>query len=128
MDTTNLKKAGVGALAATGLLHLILAPEYLGEKAYVGVLFILGGLTCLGLAAWLWKRAEDTAGWVLAALTSAGMALGFILSRTVGLPGFHDPEWELSGVVSVLLEGGVVYAAYRLLRDRLPQGRLSVSG
>ena len=41
-------------------------------------------------------------------LVSAGMAAGFILSRTVGLPGFHEAEWELSGVVSVLLEIGVV--------------------
>jgi hypothetical protein len=36
------------------------------------------------------------------------MATGFILSRTVSLPGFHEEEWELSGVISVLLEIGVV--------------------
>ena len=39
------------------------------------------------------------------------MAAGFVLSRTVGLPGFHESEWELSGLLSLLLEGGFVAAA-----------------
>jgi hypothetical protein len=39
------------------------------------------------------------------------MGLGFVLSRTVGLPGFKEAEWELSGIVSLLLEGGVLVAA-----------------
>ncbi|HWK28723.1 MAG TPA: hypothetical protein VNS09_19320 [Solirubrobacter sp.] len=96
-------------LAATGALHLILAPEYLGEKAYVGVLFILGGLGSLAVAARLWTR-HDRVTWALGALIATGMAVGFILSRTVGLPGFHESEWELSGIVSVLLEAGFIGA------------------
>ena len=41
---------------------------------------------------------------------AADMAVGFILSRSVGLPGFHESDWELSGVVSVLLEAGFIGA------------------
>ena len=39
------------------------------------------------------------------------MAAGLLLSRTVGLPGFHESEWEPSAVLSLLLEGGFVAAA-----------------
>jgi hypothetical protein len=45
------------------------------------------------------------------------MALGFVLSRTAGLPGFHESEWELSGLLSLLLEAGVVVAAVAALRS-----------
>jgi len=97
-------------LALTGIIHLVLAPEYLGEQAYIGGLFIAGGLSTIALAAWLWTRSQPVA-WLGAALVCAGMAVGFILSRTVGLPGFHEEEWELSGIVSVLLEVGVIRLA-----------------
>ncbi len=100
-----LRRIAAGLLAATGALHLVLAPEYLGEKAYIGVLFILGGATALAVAARLWQAADPRA-WALGALTAAGMAAGFILSRSTGLPGFHPTDWELSGVFSVLLELG----------------------
>jgi hypothetical protein len=38
------------------------------------------------------------------------MAAGFILSCSIGLPGFHESDWELSGIVSVLLEAGFIGA------------------
>jgi len=48
------------------------------------------------------------------------MGVGFVLSRTVGLPGFHEGEWEMSGVISVLLETLFVgAAAVATLRPRL---------
>jgi hypothetical protein len=94
-------------LAVTGALHLVLAPEYLSEKAYIGALFILGGVTALAIAARLWT-AHDIRAWTLGGLIAAGMASGFILSRTIGLPGFHESDWELSGLVSVALELGFI--------------------
>ena len=30
---------------------------------------------------------------------------------TVGLPAFHEEEWEVSGTISLLLEGGFLLAA-----------------
>lgn len=128
MDKTTLQKAGVLSLAGTGVLHLALAPEYLSEQAYLGVLFILGGIGCLGLAAWIRRRAGDAAAWALAALAAAGMALGFILSRTTGLPGFHEAEWEASGLISLLLEATVIAAAIGAMRSQLPRARVSTSG
>ena len=112
-----VRRAGAALLAATGAIHLVLAPEYLGEQAYIGVGFILGGIAALLVATRLWReRGRDQAAWTLGALLSAGMAVGFVLSRTVGLPGFHESEWELSGIVSVLLEIGFVGCAATALR------------
>lgn len=110
MDASAMRKTAAVALGLTGLLHLILAPEYLSEQAYIGVLFIGGGLSSMAIAAWLWAR-DDSRAWVLGSLVAAGMAVGFILSRTTGLPGFHESEWELSGIISVLLELSVVILA-----------------
>lgn len=100
-------RAAAVALALTGVIHLVLAPEYMAEAAYIGVLFIAGGLSSLALAVWLWVR-ENPVAWLGAVAVSAGMAVGFILSRTIGLPGFHESEWEISGIVTVLLELGVI--------------------
>lgn len=115
-----LRRWAAAAMGATGLLHLILAPEYMGEQAYVGALFVLGGITAIAIAIRLWV-AEDARAWALGALVAAGMAVGFVLSRTVGLPGFHESEWELSGIISLLLEGGFLglFAASRRAPARL---------
>ena len=110
MVRTQIRRLAAALLTAIGVLHLVLAPEYLEEKAYIGVLFILGGLTSLAVAARLWIRTTTAWAWVMGALLAAGMAVGFILSRSIDLPGFHESEWELSGVVSVLLEAGFVGA------------------
>ena len=117
MQATNLRRAVAGALAATGVLHLVLAPEYLSEEAYIGALFITGGLTSIGLAVVNWLR-EDARALAAGAAIAAGMAVGFVLSRTTGLPGFHESEWEASGLLSLLLEGSVVAGAWQLLRGQ----------
>jgi hypothetical protein len=120
MKIETTRQMGAAALAATGLLHLVLAPEYFGEQPYVGVLFLLGAVACGLIALRLW-RANDTAAWTLGSLVAAGMAAGFILSRTTGLPGFHEGEWELSGLVSLLLEGGFIGLALTAVRPALGQ-------
>jgi hypothetical protein len=107
--TPTIRRAGAALLAATGALHLALVPEYLGEKAYVGVLFILGGLTAIATAVALWRRPDPLA-WTVGALVCAGMGAGFVLSRTTGLPGFHPHDWEASGVLSLLIEGAFLTA------------------
>jgi hypothetical protein len=115
MTDTRVRRLGAGLLAATGALHLVLAPEYLQEQAYIGVLFILGGLTALVVAARLW-RAEDRLAWGAGAVIAAGMAAGFVLSRTLGLPGFHESDWELSGLVSLAVELGFLATLARQAR------------
>jgi peptidoglycan/LPS O-acetylase OafA/YrhL len=110
MDRLTTRKAAAIAAAGIAAIHLALAPEYLEEATYVGVLFILGGLAAGLVAIRLW-RVDDALAWVAGALIAAGMAVGFVLSRTLGLPGFHESEWELSGLLSLLLEAAFLVAA-----------------
>lgn len=86
------------------VVHFALAGEYLEEAPYVGVLFIAGAVGAIYVAIRLWTS-RDVVAWGLGALIAAGMFVGFILSRTVGLPSFHEAEWEPSGIVSLTLEG-----------------------
>jgi drug/metabolite transporter (DMT)-like permease len=123
--TSTTRKLSAAALAAVGVLHLVLSPEYLSEETYIGVLFIAGGLLLCALAVALW-RADNVPSWFLGALTMAGMGIGFVLSRTTGLPGFHESEWELSGIVALVLEGGFVAAAVAALRPGRPTDLASV--
>jgi uncharacterized membrane protein YciS (DUF1049 family) len=97
-------------MGGTALIHAVLASEYLQEQTYIGVLFIAGAIAGAMVAVRLWMR-DDLAAWALGAVIAAGMGVGFILSRTVGLPGFHESEWELSGLLSVLLEAAFFGAA-----------------
>lgn len=115
MDRTKMRKVAAAAIAAIGAIHLVLAPEYFGEQAYVGILFLCGAGASAVIAGRLWI-ADHTPAWIAGAAVSLGMGVGFILSRTVGLPGFHESEWELSGVVSLLLEAGFLGLAFAGIR------------
>lgn len=109
-DRTMLRATRVcGAVLAflIALVHLVEAPAYLEEEAYVGVLFIVGGLVMLGAAGAILGMTGSWAriGWSLGALVAAGMFVGGVLSRTTGLPGgFSETGWEVSLVVSLVLE------------------------
>jgi hypothetical protein len=106
---TRIRHFAAVAAAIVGVIHLVLAPEQLKAEAYVGVLFIVGGLAALYVAVRLWM-ASDSFAWTLGAIVSACMFVGFILSRTTGLPGFKEPDWELSGIVSLIVEATFVAA------------------
>jgi len=126
MLSTTPSKIAAAALAAVGLIHIALAPEYLGEAAYIGALFIVGGLAAVAAAGVLWRR-DQPAAWALGTVIAAGMAVGFVLSRTVGLPGFHESEWELSGLVSLALEAGFLALAIDWARRTLPARRAGLT-
>ena len=115
MDTAMTRKVAATAAAGIAAIHLVLAPEYLSEELYVGLLFIAGGLASAFVAVKLWY-ADHTPAWALGTLIAIGMAAGLVLSRTIGLPGFKENEWELSGVLSLLLEGMFIAAAVVTMR------------
>ncbi|KPC63994.1 hypothetical protein [Streptomyces chattanoogensis] len=98
--------AGIGACCAllSAVVHLVIAPEHLEETLYIGILFIIGSVALLLAAAGLVLR-NSAAAWWLGALVSGGMILGFALSRTVGLPGYHETDWDPPyGMLSLVAE------------------------
>ncbi|MEV7023132.1 hypothetical protein [Kitasatospora sp. NPDC093558] len=119
---------GVAAVCAVAnaVIHLILVPSHLEEQLYIGVLFLAGSLVMLGVAAGLVVHRRRTAAWLIGSSTSAAMIAGFLLSRTVGLPGYHEDGWELPyGPLSLIVEALFVTAFVAWLRrtDTAPTGR-----
>ena len=84
MVHTQIRRAGRGAADRHQASSTWCFAPYLGEKAYIGVLFILGGLASLAVAARLWTR-RSRSHRALGDLWAAGMAVGFILSRSIEL-------------------------------------------
>lgn len=110
MHKSKPRVVGAATAAGSASIHLLLAREYLAEQPYIGALFTSGGVGSTAVAIKLW-RADHQLSWALGTLIAVGMAAGLLLSRTVGLPGFHESEWEPSAVLSLLLEGGFIGAA-----------------
>src|SRR6478609_62142 len=126
-NQTVIRRFAAVAIAIVGVIHLALAKGEFDEQAYVGALFVAGGLGALFVAVRLWMG-SDTFAWSLGALLAAGMFAGFLVSRTTGLPGGEkESEWALSGIVSLLLEAGFIAAFAAALRARpaAPRSRRS---
>jgi Na+/proline symporter len=86
--------AGVAALVGAGLLHAFITPEYVKEKFYIGASFGISFVLCSIVGVWLWRK-HDRNAWIAGAMLSGGMILGFLVSRTIGLPGFNESGvWE----------------------------------
>jgi hypothetical protein len=99
---------GMLLLAGVAGIHFALAPHELEEQTYIGVLFILAGVGAALAAVGIWRSSAYGA-WTLGALVCACTFVGFILSRTTGLPGgYEEDEWSTLGVLSLALEGTFV--------------------
>lgn len=70
-------------------IHLNLAPTHLSEAPYIGVGFIALGVTSAVLAVAL-VAVDSVATWTAAGLVSLFGLIGFVASRTVGLPLIGD--------------------------------------
>jgi hypothetical protein len=106
--------AGVAVCCAllSAVVHLVIAPEHLAETLYMGILFVAGGVALL-LAAGALALQNSVTAWWAGALVNGGMILGFALSRTIGLPGYHEQGWDPPyGVLSIIAEGMYLVAFF----------------
>src|SRR5215203_5094024 len=96
--------AGLSLIIVVGLIHLIGAPEDLEEAPYQGLLFLANFFGAILAAIGIYRGRSW--GWSLGALVSVGAFAGYVISRTVGLPGLSvEEEWlEPLGVLSLLVE------------------------
>lgn len=107
-------------LTVIGWLHFKDIPGKLSETSYLGWAYILLVAGCAAAGAWLlsshWKG-----GYVLGSLLSAGAIVGYVLTRTIGLPHATGDigNWtELSGVLSLLAEGAFLILSGLALRQK----------
>ena len=109
---------GVVLILINGLVHFVDAPDSFGDATYLGLLFVANGigsvLAATGIA-WGSRRW----GWGLGLLVAGGALVGYVLSRTVGLPGGLTDDignWlDPLGVVSIVAEALFVALAGRVL-------------
>jgi uncharacterized membrane protein YfcA len=96
--------AGISLIVVVGLIHLINSPEDLQEGSYTGLLYLANCLGALAAAVGIYRGKRW--GWALGLLVAGGAFAGYVISRTVGLPGLPvETEWlEPLGVLSLRVE------------------------
>lgn len=99
--------ATLAAVVEIGI-HLYLTPDHLSEMPYMGWLFVVAAMiltaAVVGLAG---GKPAQTAGYLAGAAVNAGMYIGFIASRTIGLPGGYREGWladDALGIPSLAFE------------------------
>ena len=112
----NLKWLGMALIVLVGVIHFADAPDSFEEAFYKGALFVANGVGALVAAIGI-SRGAKSWGWTLGALVAAGAFVGYVASRTVGLPGLGVDTWmEPMGILSLVAEGlfVVLYAVVAL--------------
>jgi hypothetical protein len=111
----------VVALAGVALIHLIDAPGKFTETPYMGWMYVGLIASCL-VAGALMIRHGDRRAWAVALVLPALVLVGFVLSRTTGLPQAHGDvgNWgEPLGIASMFVEGALIALAGGVLAGQL---------
>lgn len=111
------------ALALLGVIawvHFKDIPGKLTETDYLGWSYILLVAGCAAAGAWL-LSSHWRSGYVLGALISLGAIVGFVLTRTTGLPHATGDigNWsELSGIIALVSEAAFLGLSALALRTK----------
>jgi uncharacterized membrane protein YfcA len=120
--------AGISLIVVVGLIHLINSPEDLQEGSYTGLLYLANFLGALAAAVGIYRGKRW--GWALGLLVAGGAFAGYVISRTVGLPGLPvETEWlEPPGVLSLVVEGLFVGVYLAILARPAKETRIVEAG
>ena len=110
MKAKRLEWLGAVIIFFIGIIHLYLFPEEYEQSRVIAALFLLN--FCAAIIASVGIRRQATWGWVLGVAVALGSIYGYVLSRTVGMPGMPVEEWLYPvGVAALMLEAGFVIVA-----------------
>ena len=103
-SSERLVGAGISLIVIVGLIHLINSPGDLEEGSYTGLLYLANFFGAILAAIGIYRGRSW--GWSLGALVAMGAFVGYVISRTVGLPGLGvEEEWlEPLGLLSMVVE------------------------
>ncbi len=119
---TAAQGAGIALILVTGAIHLIDAPGSFGDATYKGWLFVANGTAAI-VAAFGIYRGERSWGWGLGVLAAGGALVGYVISRTVGLPGLAPDVWlEPLGILSLMVEAAFIVLFAQSRREAPPGG------
>jgi hypothetical protein len=112
------RAVGIVGLIGIALIHFVDAFDVIEESTLVFGLYILLMVATL-VASMILLRTDSRLTWFLAGGAAGLTLLGFVLSRTTGLPGFTDDigNWtDPLGLASLWVEGAVLLlAAYKVM-------------
>ena len=115
MKPKTLEWIGIILITIVGVIHLILMRGEYEEAHYMGMLFAANFVGAIIAAVGIYR--VSLWGWILGFFVAAGSLVGYILSRTVGLPGMEIESWlDPYGMLSLVLE--VIFFA--LVIQRVP--------
>jgi len=118
MSSSTVNRLAIVAAAAlliSGTVHLMEAPDTMGDATYLGLSFYGHFLVTLIAAAGILMGQRWA--WGLGALVSAASIGMYVISRTVGLPGQSGEQWtEWAGVIAVASEAVALVATVAGLR------------
>ena len=95
-----LKLAAILLIVVVGLTHLIGAPPHYRFAPYIGVGFVVNFIGALVAAVGIYRDALW--GWLLGAVVAGGALVMYVVSRSIGLPGFEHAVGRWSGPLGVL--------------------------
>ena len=103
-----LRLLAAAAALSVASVHVAILNQHLEEKTYVGTLFLAAilalQLVALELAQSRRDPLLDAAAWTGGSAPVGWMFVLFVVSRTAGLPGYHE-KWDKIGIASLVLEG-----------------------
>jgi hypothetical protein len=114
------RAVAIGGLVTIALIHMLQLPAAFAEIGYLGGLFIAAVVASLVLAAVLTCTSDDRA-WAATGGLAVLILLGYVLSRSVGLPGFTGDvgEWsETPGLASMVIESLLAFVTTAVLGTR----------
>jgi hypothetical protein len=125
VDDAVARLVAIAGLGGVALVHVLQLPDAFAAVDYLGVLFV-GAIVASVVLAALLTRMSDQLVWAATGALPALVLIGYILSRTSGLPGFTDDidEWtEPLGLVSMVFEGLLVCLSAAVLSShvRMPE-------
>jgi Na+/proline symporter len=114
------RTVAIAGLTGIALIHVLQLPDAFSETFYLGLLFV-GAVVGAVLVAAALTRTSTHRVWSAACALGALVLLGYLLSRTTGLPGATDDvgEWdEPLGLASMVAESLVVCVSAVVLASR----------
>jgi hypothetical protein len=122
IDDAVSRTVAIAGLAGVAVIHVLQAPDAFSDAFYLGLMFA-GAVVAAVLVAAALTRTSDRRVWTAACALAALVLLGYLLSRTTGLPGATDDvgEWdEPLGLASMVAESLVVCVSAVVLASHRP--------
>jgi hypothetical protein len=121
MKNIALLRRLIGAilLIMIGVIHLLIIRPGFHLQEYLGILFIVEVVAAFVSALWIGIQ-DSSMGWLLGGVAALAPLVGYIVTRTIGLPGIPLLPWMVpTGLLSLVVEAIVVVLAISVLAQRL---------